>query len=93
MFTDTAVLIDEVIERLETLRVVFADDVSVCRRAGLHSDERKCAEALEGIARLLPRLQSARSTQEGGYGQGGYGQDDYGQGGYGQGGKPCLHCD
>jgi hypothetical protein len=64
MLTDTSVLIDEVIERLETLSEVFADDVTVCRRAGLTSDERKCAAALDGIATLLPRLQSARSTQE-----------------------------
>lgn len=68
MLTDTSVLIDEVIERLETLRDVFADDVTVCRRAGLVSDERKCSAALDGIATLLPRLESARATQDGGYG-------------------------
>lgn len=68
MLTDTSLLIDEVIERLETLREVFADDVTVCRRAGLSSDERKCAAALDGIATLLPRLESARTTQDGAYG-------------------------
>ena len=64
MFTDTSILIDEAIERLETLRGVFADDYAVCRRAGLGHDARTCGEALEAIAALLPRLEDARSVQE-----------------------------
>ncbi len=64
MFTDTSTLIDEAIERLETLRGVFADDYAVCRRAGLGHDARTCGEALEAIAVLLPRLEDARSVQE-----------------------------
>ncbi len=64
MFTDTSTLIDEAIERLETLRGVFADDYAVCRRAGFGLDARTCGEALEAIAVLLPRLADARAVQE-----------------------------
>lgn len=64
MLTDTATLIDEAIERLETLRGVFADDYTVCRRAGLGHDARTCGEALDAIAALLPRLEDVRAVQE-----------------------------
>jgi hypothetical protein len=64
MLIDTTTLIDEAIERLETLRGVFADDYAVCRRAGFGLDARACGEALEAIAVLLPRLADARAVQE-----------------------------
>lgn len=64
MLIETTTLIDEAIERLETLRGVFADDYAVCRRAGLGHDARTCGEALEAIAVLLPRLEDARAVQE-----------------------------
>jgi hypothetical protein len=63
MLIDTTHLIDEAIERLETLRGVFADDYAVCRRAGLARDAHACGEALEAIAVLLPRLADARAAQ------------------------------
>ncbi|MCC7463342.1 MAG: hypothetical protein IT480_12885 [Gammaproteobacteria bacterium] len=64
MLIDTTALIDEAIERLETLREVFIDDYAVCRRAGFGPDARTCGEALEAIAVLLPRLADARAVQE-----------------------------
>lgn len=64
MYTDTAELIDETIEHLQTLQGVFVEDFNLCRRTGLASDARKCGDALEAISVLLPRLQVARSTQE-----------------------------
>ena len=64
MVTDTATLIDETIQRLEELRCLLADDATVCRRAGMGTDERHCAEAVAGIAQLLPRLERARISQD-----------------------------
>jgi hypothetical protein len=64
MYNDTADLIDETIEHLQTLQGLFAEDFNLCRRTGLASDARKCGDALEAISYLLPRLQVARSTQE-----------------------------
>ena len=78
MLTDTSVLIEEVIMRLESLREILADDASVCRRAGLKVNERDCAEALSGIAVLLPRLERARISQDVTYALPG---------------RQCLHCD
>jgi hypothetical protein len=64
MLTDTTMLIDEAIERLELLRGVFADDVAVCRRAGLLREAQQCGDALDAIAQVLPRLADARATQD-----------------------------
>ena len=64
MHTDTTDLIDETIMRLQTLQEVFAEDFDLCRRSGLSQDARKCGDALEAITLLLPRLQTARSTQD-----------------------------
>jgi hypothetical protein len=64
MLIETSTLIDEAIERLETLRSVFADDYALCRRAGLARDAHACGEALEAIAVLLPRLADARAVQD-----------------------------
>lgn len=64
MLIETTTLIDEAIERLETLRGVFADDYAVCRRAGLARDAYACGEALEAIAQVLPKLELARTVQD-----------------------------
>ena len=61
---DTTELIDAIIDQLQTLQGVFAEDFQLCRRTGLSQDARKCGEALEAISLLLPRLQQARSTQD-----------------------------
>ena len=70
MYTDTAELIDETIEQLQTLQGVFAEDFNLCRRTGLGQEARKCNDALEAISVLLPRLRVARSCQEPSYGYG-----------------------
>jgi len=64
MLIDTTTLIDETIGQLETLRGLFADDYTVCRRAGLAHDADACGEALAAIAALLPKLERARAVQE-----------------------------
>ena len=65
MMTDTTTIVDEAIERLEILRGVFADDISMCQRAGLMRQAQQCRAALEAITVVLPRLADARATQDG----------------------------
>jgi hypothetical protein len=63
MMTDTTTIVDEAIERLQILRGVFADDISMCQRAGLMRQAQQCRAALDAIAVVLPRLADARELQ------------------------------
>lgn len=65
MFIEPRQLIDDTIERLETLSGYLTDEVEN-RTAGsgqLSPEARACKEALQTIRILIPKLHDARSVQ------------------------------
>jgi hypothetical protein len=66
MFTDPCRLIDETLDHLETLSVLFADEVDErVRHAGSNEPTAQlCREAQSSIAALIPKLKAAKVTQQ-----------------------------
>lgn len=66
MLTDPCTLIDETLDHLETLSVLFADEVDErIRRAGTtEPTTRLCLEVQSGIEALIPKLKAAKVTQQ-----------------------------
>ncbi|HEX2494074.1 MAG TPA: hypothetical protein VHK24_09885 [Steroidobacter sp.] len=65
MFTDPRTLVDETLDRLETLAVLLADEVDerMHEHAELSPDARRCKEALLTMKVLIPKLREARAAQ------------------------------
>ncbi len=65
MFTDPVTLIDQTIENLETLSVLFEDetDERTNRLTDLAPSRQRCRDAQRAIAMLLPKLRAARASQ------------------------------
>lgn len=65
MFTDPLMLIDQTIDNLETLTVLFEDefDTRTSRAPDYSIDVQRCRDAQRAIAMLLPKLRAARLTQ------------------------------
>lgn len=65
MFTDPVTLIDQTIDNLETLSVLFEDetDERTHRRSDLTLEARRCLDAQQAIVLLLPKLRAARVAQ------------------------------
>lgn len=68
MFTDPVVLIDQTIDNLETLSVLFEDetDQRTYRPADLTLEAKRCLDAQRAIVLLLPKLRAARAAQAAG---------------------------
>ena len=66
MFTDPRVLIDETVDRLETLSVLFADEVDerIRRASCAEPTAQLCRDVQSRIEALIPRLKAAKDTQE-----------------------------
>lgn len=66
MFTDPCSLIDETLDHLETLSVLFADEVDErIRRASSNEPTAQiCREVQSSIEALIPKLKAARFTQQ-----------------------------
>lgn len=69
MFTDPVALIDQTIDNLETLSVLFEDEVDerTHRPADLTLEAKRCLDAQRAIVLLLPKLRAARAAQTAGY--------------------------
>ena len=65
MFTDPLALIDQTIDNLETLSVLFEDEVDerTHRASDLSLDALRCRDAQRAIVLLLPKLRAARASQ------------------------------
>jgi len=65
MFTDPLLLIDQTIDNLETLSVLFEDEVDerTHRPSELTLEAIRCRDAQRVIALLLPKLRAARASQ------------------------------
>lgn len=65
MFTDPVTLIDQTIDNLETLSVLFEDELDerTHRPAELTLGAQRCRDAQRAIVLLLPRLRAARAMQ------------------------------
>jgi hypothetical protein len=65
MFTDPVTLIDQTIENLQTLSVLFEDEVDerTNRITDLTPSRQRCRDAQRAIALLLPKLRAARASQ------------------------------
>jgi hypothetical protein len=65
MFTDPLNLIDQTIDNLETLTVLFEDeaDERTHRASDYSLNMQRCRDAQRAIAMLLPKLRAARLTQ------------------------------
>lgn len=66
MFTDPVILIDETLDRLETLSVLFADEVDerVRRASTSEPSARLCRDVQSQIELLIPKLKAAKATQQ-----------------------------
>ncbi|HEY6643134.1 hypothetical protein [Povalibacter sp.] len=65
MLTDPVTLIDQTIDNLETLSVLFEDEVDerTTRLTDLNPSRQRCRDAQRAIAMLLPKLRAARASQ------------------------------
>jgi hypothetical protein len=65
MFTDPVALIDQTIDNLEILSVLFEDetDERTHVKADLTPAARRCLDAQQVIVLLLPKLRAARAAQ------------------------------
>jgi len=65
MFIDPVQLIDETIDRLQTLAAHFEDETGagLPAAAALSPEARRCKEALMTINVLIPKLRAARLAQ------------------------------
>lgn len=65
MFTDPVALIDQTIDNLETLSVLFEDetDERTHVKAELTLEAKRCLDAQQAIVLLLPKLRAARAAQ------------------------------
>ena len=66
MFTDPCMLIDETLDHLQTLSVLFADECDErVRHAGDNEPTAKlCREVQSDIDALIPKLMAAKVTQQ-----------------------------
>lgn len=66
MFTDPCRLIDETVDQLETLSVLFADegDERIRHAGDTEPTARLCRDVQLGIDALIPKLKAAKVTQQ-----------------------------